>query len=300
MSLRNSWPWGVWLLLLAATSTVSAQTPRSTSANDEAAIRAAGKSYVDALNRGDVKALLAAWTPDGDYIDQYGRRHIAHELIQQEFATPAGEERNQRQRVVEQETSIRFLTPDVAIEDGVTRVEAPGVVAASASTFTAIWVKRQERWLLASIRECAPSIEAASPLERLTWMLGHWSGEADGMRYEWTGYWDDQGPFLLRDFKVYRGEELVMRGTQRLGWDAAQKLIRSWAFDSQGGFGEGIWGNDENSWYVENHGSLADGRSMESLNVYTINEDGSVTWRVENCKVDGQAMPDSTVKYIKK
>ena len=33
-----------------------------------------------------------------------------------------------------------------------------------------------------------------------------------------------------------------MTVTQRIGWDPAAKQIRSWEFDSEGGFGEGTWG----------------------------------------------------------
>ena len=32
--------------------------------------------------------------------------------------------------------------------------------------------------------------------------------------------------------------------TQRIGWDPVADHIRSWEFDSEGGFGEGKWGGD--------------------------------------------------------
>src|SRR5262249_17076887 len=41
-------------------------------ASDEQAIRKAGAAYLDALNKGDLTGLMAAWTPDADYIDVSG------------------------------------------------------------------------------------------------------------------------------------------------------------------------------------------------------------------------------------
>ena len=42
-----------------------------------------------------------------------------------------------------------------------------------------------------------------------------------------------------------------LEGTQVIGWDPAAGTIRSWMFDSDGGFGEGTWSKKDNSWIVK-------------------------------------------------
>ena len=48
--------------------------------------------------------------------------------------------------------SIRFVTPDVAIEDGTASVVRPGE-APSESTYTVVFVKKDGRWLIDSDHE---------------------------------------------------------------------------------------------------------------------------------------------------
>ena len=53
------------LLLAVACSVAIAQQPVSTTADDEAAIRAAIGSYVEAYNRADAQAVAAHWGGNG-------------------------------------------------------------------------------------------------------------------------------------------------------------------------------------------------------------------------------------------
>src|SRR6516225_4973450 len=41
--------------------------------NDEQAIRKAGAAHVEAMNKGDLDAVMALWAPDADYIDESGK-----------------------------------------------------------------------------------------------------------------------------------------------------------------------------------------------------------------------------------
>jgi uncharacterized protein (TIGR02246 family) len=283
-------------LLLLVCARAAGQRPDELS-KEELAIRQAAKNYIEALNKGDLKELLACWLPDGDYVNARGERFRAHDLIQREFAQPAAEP--QEPRAFQDDAAIRLLTADVALEEGLNGPPMPGTDSGRAS-YTAIWVKRDGRWLLAAVRECLPAIVAASsPLERLAWLVGTWSAKADDREYEFVVRRAEGGHFLVGHFKVRRNGETVVQGSQRIGWDAANKTIRSWVFDSQGGYGEAIWGNEGNTWFVDNKGSTADGHRVESIDTYTLNDDGTLTWRVENLRIDGQSMPEVTIKYQK-
>ena len=52
----------------------------------------------------------------------------------------------------------------------------------------------------------------------------------------------------------------VMTVTQRIGWDPLARQIRSWEFDSEGGFGEGRWSRDGERWVVKHTGVRPEGR----------------------------------------
>ena len=49
--------------------------------------------------------------------------------------------------------------------------------------------------------------------------------------------WDDNKSFLIEEFQVIREEAVLMKGTQRIGWDPQAKQVRSWIFDNASGFG---------------------------------------------------------------
>ena len=61
------------LALITVTSTWAQPQP----ASDEAAVRQAAQAYLDAMQRGDGKALAAAWTEQGSFIDPSGQSHPA-------------------------------------------------------------------------------------------------------------------------------------------------------------------------------------------------------------------------------
>ena len=45
-------------------------------------------------------------------------------------------------------------------------------------------------------------------------------------------------------------------------WDPALKKLRSWTFDSEGGFFNGLWTKDGNQWLLTSAGVKADGGSF--------------------------------------
>ena len=78
--------------------------------------------------------------------------------------------------------SVRFVTPDVAVEEGKVRVTRPGE-APEESTYIAVDRKLNGRWLLDTVRETdLPAAEEESgpdsPLKELAWMVGDWENAA--------------------------------------------------------------------------------------------------------------------------
>ena len=71
-------------------------------------------SLVDAWNRHDVKAYVAHWTEDADFVNVVGFHRIGRAEIEAEIAfLHAGRFRNTRIQALEH--TVRFLTPEVAV-----------------------------------------------------------------------------------------------------------------------------------------------------------------------------------------
>jgi uncharacterized protein (TIGR02246 family) len=89
-------------------------------AADAAALKKNAEAFITAFDKGDAKAVAAFWTPDGDYVDETGRHMKGREEIEKTFAEFFSENKGMKAQIHTE--SLRFVTPDVAVEDGVTAV----------------------------------------------------------------------------------------------------------------------------------------------------------------------------------
>ena len=268
---------------------------------DEQAIRATAKQYVAALERGDAKVLAAFWTPDGTFIDEQGKSHPASELIAQE-AKPAPSQTS-RPKVTLTGSAIRFLTPDVAVEDGTSEVSYPDVKgqAPVRGRFSVTWVKQQGKWRLASLTEMrSEPASTAAQMKDLDWMAGEWS--AKDAELEISARWNPNHTFLVRELKVSKDGQLKFTGTQRIGFDPATNRIKSWMFDSEGGQGEGTWSKQGNTWIVQAKGTLPDGKPTSSTTEYIYDGKNSFTWKSTGPAPSGggQVVPHLDLTIVRK
>lgn len=243
---------------------------------DELAIRTAAKEYSAAKRRGDADKLRTMWTADGDYVDATGRTFKARDLINQLVPADKSAKQPVAANPAESEAAVstlRFISPDVAIEDGESGRGVAEDGSEITSRFAAVWVKRGGKWLLDGVRESDSTSAPGHPkLKPLAWLVGEWADvtEAGSVLMSWQ--WSDSGNFLTGDFLIYgRGREAV-GGTQRIGWDPVAGQIKSWIFDSQGGVGEGHWRLDGDRWIVESTHVMADGAKATTKSVYSLNE----------------------------
>ena len=61
----------------------------------------------------------------------------------------------------------------------------------------------------------------------------------------------------------------MMTVNQRIGWDPLTKQIKSWVFDSEGGYGDALWTRKGNQWVIKSTGVLPDGRTASATHVLT-------------------------------
>ncbi len=140
--------------------------------------------------------------------------------------------------------------------------------------------------------EGADGESGASPLQELAWLVGQWSDQGKDVTNVSKIQWAYDGAFLTRSFEVVVDGKAVLKGTQVVAWDPVQKRIRSWVFDSSGGFGQGVWLRDGNQWLVKKTFTLATGERASALNVITYVDENTFRFKSVNREIGGQLLPN--------
>lgn len=260
-------------------------------ADEEAAIRARAESYQAAYNRHDAKAVAEHWSEDAEYLVESGARVRGRDAIQKVFEGLFAEDREVQIAVTI--SSIRIVTPDVAIEDG--KVEVSGEDGpAVESTYTAVNVRKNGVWYVDSIRETDLPVPPSNHqhLKELSWMIGEWVNKDGDAVVKAKCEWAKNKNFITRSFSISIKDKLEISGTQVIGWDAPTGKIKSWMFDSDGGNAEGIWTRKGNEWSVKTSVSTPDGSKGSAVHVLTYVNDQSFTWHTVSREIDGEILPN--------
>jgi uncharacterized protein (TIGR02246 family) len=261
-------------------------------AADKAAIEKAVTSYTVAFNARDAKALAAHWSPEAVYVNPLtGSQVEGREAIVKEFTAILAELKDTKLAVDVE--SIRFISPGVAVENGVAKlISAKG--EPDESSYTAIHVKRDGKWYLDRVTELdLPDVLSHyEQLKDLEWMIGTWIDGDDQDRIETTCQWTRNKNFITRSFTVSVEDRIDLTGMQIIGWDPAAKQIRSWVFDSDGGFAEGRWTKRDNRWSITTSGTTSDGLKATSVNVITYVDDDRFKWQSVSRTTDGELLPN--------
>jgi uncharacterized protein (TIGR02246 family) len=281
---------------IACVANWQAATPcLANQSDDEAAIRKSDEEYVKAYNKRDAKGLAALWSPEAVYVDPAtGEEAIGRDEIEKEFAETFAESKDAKLEI--NVNAIKFLSPNVAIESGTARIIRPREEP-DESTYSALFVKRDGKWLLDRVTEEEAPAQPPSNydhLKELEWMVGKWidDDKDDDATIETDCGWTKNKNFMTRSFAVVVGDKVDMSGMQIIGWDPIAKQIRSWIFDSDGGFAEGKWKRKGDRWLIQQAGTLPDGRKSSAVNVIRKVDNGSFTWQTVQRSVDGDVLPD--------
>jgi uncharacterized protein (TIGR02246 family) len=258
---------------------------------DESAIRLAAAAFAKAYNAGDAKAIASLYVADGEIVSEEGQVTQGREGIESEFAGIFKEHPKTHMDLAV--GSIRFIGPDMAVEEGMTTVIHASDEPVQRSPYSVVYTRQDGKWLTASARDLPDDTPTPEDqLKQLQWMIGEWVDESPEALVITSYHWTDNQCYILSEFKIQVGGRPVMTGTQRIGWDPLAKKIRSWVFDSEGGFGEGIWTREGNQWIVKMTGVTRDGKIASATNITTHVSKDRMTWQQRDRIVGGEKTPD--------
>lgn len=273
-------------------STAFGQTANADQAADEALIRQAVEAYVAAFNGGQAKALAAMWSPDAVYTNPIsGEQVVGREAIEQQFATIFAA--NKDATLSAKTNAIQFISPGVAVEYGTATVTVPDR-APEETEYSAVYVKHDGSWLLDRVTEEEIPVVTSNynHLQDLEWMIGTWVDRDDQASVVTTCQWTANRNFITRMFSLTVRDRIAVSGMQLIGWDPASQQIRSWVFDSDGGFGEGVWSKKGDVWHIQTIGTAPDGSKSSSVNILTYVDDNTLTWQSVNRMAGGELLPN--------
>jgi uncharacterized protein (TIGR02246 family) len=273
--------------------------PKTDRSADEAAIRGNVALFVKAYNAGNAKAVAALFTADGQIEGKDGNKTEGRDAIARTFAGLFTEMPRRRLEVLVE--SIRFIGADLAVEVGTTKETSAPTEPPEYDRYTVLHVKRRGKWQMALARdEEGPVATGREQLQPLAWLVGEWIDDGGSTVVRSSCRWSKDGHFLLQSFKLQVSGRDAMNVSQRIGWDPLAKRIRSWVFDSEGGYGESVWARDGSGWIIRATGVRPDGATGSATNLLMpIGTDGYV-WRSTDRIVGDERQPPIEVKVVRK
>jgi uncharacterized protein (TIGR02246 family) len=270
----------------------ASKAANSSDNKDEEAIRKAARDFSAAVAKGDAKAIAALWAESGEFEDDVGQVLRGREAIEKSYTEMFKEQPGGKLDVKIQ--SIRFLTPDVAVEEGVLRSTSAGRELPSTTRYAAIDVRENGQWKIAQCREWGVGQEH---LDDLNWLVGKWKGTAKDGETTATFTWDEKQPILLAKLatKPVAGKAgaTAQSTTIKIGYDARRGAFHSWHSEQDGAQSRAQWHRDGNRWVIDSSGLTTDGKETSGQFMLSRIDDNNFTWRTANRSVGDKTLPDS-------
>lgn len=201
--------------------------------------------------------------------------------------------------------SITFPAANVALVVGeVSRKQEEKLLPTT--RFSMVMVKANGSWLINQVTETAmQAAQMESQLQQLDWLIGSWSTNKSDSTAELKVEWSPQGKkFITSKYSLTKSGKTPQVDSHVIGWDPQRRCIVSWHFDSNGGFGTGIWSKqpNENTWIVDVTGVGGDGSNISASNTFSLKSADEFVWQSTHRSLDGVALTDTdplTVRRIK-
>jgi uncharacterized protein (TIGR02246 family) len=253
-------------------------------------VRKESEKLMAAFNGGKADEVVGMFLAKGELIDETGTvyqgQNEIKELVTAFLAKfPGVQMKNETE-------STRIIGNSIAIQEGRRTTTAKDGSTAS-SRYICVLSKTDQGWRIASLRDFSdePSPTPGEFLKPLAWLIGDWINEGADARVKITYRWSDDENFILGEILVMKEERVVMKSSQRIGWDALHGTPRSWTFDSDGGFAEATWNQVDDHWLVRSSAVLPDGQTGSALLKISNGENGRYVMTGSN-RIIGNVMED--------
>lgn len=268
--------------------------------DDEKAIHQVAEAFVAAYNAQDAKALANLFLANGEIIGKNGLSQQGRKTIEAVFVRVFAMQPKAKIQVNTEK--LRLLDATLAMENGSSIVTDPSGEQIEHNRYTVVYLKQEGKWWMAIARDLPnEAASAAEEIRQLDWMVGEWVDEAAGVRVTTTYRWDEPQRCLLGEFRIQIANQPAASGTQRIAWDPLNKTLRSWVFDSDGGFAEGVWTRSGNQWITKLTGVTSQGEPTSSTTITTRVGKDRATWRSRDRVLGGKMIPDSeTIAIVRK
>jgi len=256
--------------------------------------------FVDAYANRDAEAIGKLFTEVAEFYDEFGARTVGREAIVAMYQDvfDSSSEASVDEILIER---VRHITDNVALEEGVVFSTESADGPRFQSSYVALHTKGEDgSWLINTLKsrpreENTQTDQRAEQLEQLAWLVGQWVNQDSESVVHTECDWSADGNYLLRRFTVQTFDGREMNGVQRIGWDPARKKLRSWTFDSEGGFINGLWTMQGQQWLVTSAGVTAGGDTVTGTAVYTVIDPEMITWQYRNLIVGDEVRDASPV-----
>lgn len=283
----------------AMSQAAGAGSPGDARDEDLSQIRAQSQAFIAAFNKRDAKAVAALWTKDGQYVDDTGRTFAGREAIRKGYADFFANNGKAEIRIMID--SLRLLSDDAAIEEGRAVLEPAPAGDPGMSKYTAVHVKVDGKWLMASVRDTwieTPS--AHQNISDLEWLIGTWTAEEHGNQCESVCRWVANKSFVERKYTITHFDGAKTSGVQLIGWNPREGHVQSWNFSPDGGHAVGVWTPEQGAWRAEMRGVTGDGTPTTSINLLRRLDDNAYVWQSIQRTAGGVALPDTDEVVMKR
>ncbi|MEC7839962.1 MAG: nuclear transport factor 2 family protein [Chlamydiota bacterium] len=260
--------------------------------DDEYAIHENIINYVKAFQNQDAQTLASFWATDATYTNpETGYSIEGRDAIENEFSKMFKDESPSKLELTVE--SIEFLNDDRAIEKGSTRI-LNGKEPITSSKYVATHIKKNGKWLIQKMAErpSKDNTKLNKQMNQLSWLVGNWIDHDENVHIETSCQWVLNNNFLRSNFKVLYHDQKELEGTQIIRFDPSTQQIRSEIYDSDGGYGEGIWSYQDNKWTVDITSTLPDGTKASSVVVYSPIDKDSYKIYIKGREVNGRILPN--------
>jgi hypothetical protein len=189
--------------------------------------------------------------------------------------------------------SLRFPSADTAVSEVTLRLKNAEGEEVASSWRNTLLVREEGKWKVAMVNEWDRDTALDASLTELEWLVGTWEAATKERSVTLTYAWDENKVFIRGNYTVKEGTKVVESGTQYIGKDNAEGTIRSWVFQSDGGFGGGVWTREGKKWSVDVYGVTADGKELTATSIYVHIDANTFTWQAVDQALNGEPIADT-------